>query len=293
MVRCAFIILTYKTYLRTETLVDELLSDFPEHDKIIVVDNASPNDAFGYLSARYSNCKQVDVIQSPENGGYAAGNNVGLRYAKKYSPEYVCIINNDIRFNINVIDKLIKRFLAIDDIGFIAPRQVDTNGNDTIFQTLKVPDFAYDIRSYCFLLQNKKHKYEENCGIESTQRVGIIPGAFLFTDYKLFESIGFFDEITFLYCEERFLGQKIMDFDKHCYIAFDLSYIHDHGLTISKLYDSSSQSEMILNARKKYIKAYRRLPAIQNAILTCFYHYHAMVSKIINHLKSIRQVNNS
>lgn len=280
MVRNIYIILNYKTYLLTETLVDELLTEGIGNDRIIVVDNASPNDAASYLLARYNDVDCVDIVRCDENGGFARGNNTGLRFAKRYSPQYVTIINNDVHFSTAVTSELIDRYQKLPDAGVIAPIQVDKDGREVDFQELKLPDLMFDIRSYMFFFGNKRHKYQDNCPVACTQRVGIIPGAFMFTDYAWFEAAGFFDESTFLYCEERFLGKKVLDRGRHCYIATDCTYIHDHGSTVSKLYDRQAQGMMIFEGRKQYIRKYRRASWLQIAILTLFYHFHILIEKI-------------
>lgn len=82
MIKVLFLILNYKSYLDTIRVTDELLEAKRRDSKIIIVDNASPNESFQKISEAFSENDLVDVIQSRENGGYAKGNNYGLRYAK-------------------------------------------------------------------------------------------------------------------------------------------------------------------------------------------------------------------
>ena len=83
-----FIILNYKTYKDTLVLVDSLLEQGLGNRRIIIIDNASPNESYEILNAKYGNNGSVDVIYSEENGGFSKGNNIGLRFAKKYNPRY-------------------------------------------------------------------------------------------------------------------------------------------------------------------------------------------------------------
>ena len=253
MTRNVYIILNYKTYLMTETLIDELLSEGIGEDRIVVVDNASPNNAAEYLKARYTEVACVDVVCSEKNGGFAYGNNVGLRFAKRYDPKYVTVINNDVHFSTAVIDKLISRYEALDDAGMIAPKQLDENGHEVIFQELRVPDFWFDVRSYLFFLRNKRHKYLENCGVDGVQRVGIVPGAFMLTDYAWFESVGFFDEFTFLFGEERYLGLKAQKTGRTNYIILNESYRHCTNSTIRFKFSNDERERLIFSNRLDYI----------------------------------------
>ena len=100
-----FLILNYKTYQETIGLTEKLCEEGLIDKHVLIVDNASPNNSFEILRKQFDGYKNVEVIASPENGGFAKGNNFGLRYAKKYNPQYVCIINNDVLFSMATISK--------------------------------------------------------------------------------------------------------------------------------------------------------------------------------------------
>ena len=86
-----FLILNYNSYIDTIKLADELLSFKSQYFdySILIVDNKSTNDSFNNLSDRYQSEKQVKVISTNCNGGYAKGNNFGLWSMKDCAPEYV------------------------------------------------------------------------------------------------------------------------------------------------------------------------------------------------------------
>jgi GT2 family glycosyltransferase len=58
----------------------------------VVIDNASQDDTVAALRDRFP---QLPVIENAANLGYAAGNNVGLRWALERGAEYVQLINSD------------------------------------------------------------------------------------------------------------------------------------------------------------------------------------------------------
>lgn len=83
LIMIGIVILNYKTYLDTERLVGDILSRRIKHDiRIVIVDNASPNESFEYLNNALKNLDQIEIIQSSCNAGFAKGNNVGLRLLK-------------------------------------------------------------------------------------------------------------------------------------------------------------------------------------------------------------------
>ncbi len=273
MKRIAYIILNYKTYQDTDRVTKEILSFGKDNDVIIIVDNCSPNESSKELHRLYDDVDLVDVIDTGENGGYARGNNFGLRYAKKYNPQYVCIINNDVHFTSETIDYLVNIYSQLPNTGVISPLQVLPDNKVAQFPILKLPDFEYDIRSYCFLFDNPQHVYQRTNMDFDIQEVGVIPGAFLFANYKILENIGFFDESTFLFCEERFLSKKIQDAGFKNYIILDKSYIHEHSKTINSEASVRRQMKMMLSGRLLFTKKYRKMPHLKCALLYlgCYY----------------------
>ena len=270
-----FLILNYKTYQETIKLTDELLNNGLKDRYVLIVDNASPNDSYKRLHTRYEKNENVEVIQSPENGGYAKGNNYGLRYAKKYAPEYVCIINNDVHFTTDTIDHLCVFYEKLPNVAFISPRQLLPGGKEASFRCLDVPTLRSDLAWYNPFL-NKRHKYVENTSIKGVHQIGIIPGAFIFTKFNVFQEMGFFDESTFLFCEERFSAKKAEMAGLNNYIILSESYLHNHSTTIKKEASEKKQRKMILDGRIIYHKKYSKHPVFAAILLKMCFHLNEM-----------------
>ena len=96
----AFVVLHYLAYEMTKKCVDTLLDNFDKVDndiKIIIVDNASPNNSGELLALEYQLNSNVTLIKSDTNLGFARGNNLGYKYAvETYSPTFVVVMNNDV-----------------------------------------------------------------------------------------------------------------------------------------------------------------------------------------------------
>ena len=282
-----FLILNYKTYNETILLTKELLSSTTILKyKILIVDNDSPNESFEIIKDAFKEEIRVEVVSSGENGGYAKGNNFGMRYAKKYSPKYVCIINNDVHFSFRTIESLCVWYEKLPNVAFIAPKQKLPNGEDVIFKMMDVPTLKKDINLYN-PFSNKKHYYVENTTIEGVCRIGIIPGAFIFTSYSLFERLGFFDESTFLFCEERFIAKKAEIAGLCNYIILNETYLHNHSTTISSEASEKRQRKMIFDGRCLYHKKYSSHPVLAVLLLKIVFNYNEFVYSIarrINYL---------
>lgn len=255
-----FLILNYKTYNETILLTKELLSaNTSLNYRVLIVDNCSPNDSYKKIKDSFVGVEKVEVVSSGENGGYAKGNNYGLRYAKKYLPKYVCIINNDVHFTMETITHLCEWYEKLPNVGFIAPRQILPNGEDAVFSSMEVPTLRTDVAWYN-PFSHQKHYYVENTSIKGVNKIGIIPGAFIFTNYQKFEKLGFFNESTFLFCEERFIAKEAQLAGLKNYIILNETYLHDHSTTIKNEASEKRQRKMILEGRCIYYKKYSSHP---------------------------------
>lgn len=267
-----FVILNYKTFDETIVIAKELLREIGDR-LIVIVDNASPNDSFQVLTRVFQHEHKVEVISSGKNGGYAKGNNYALRYIKKYNPQYVCIINNDVRFSISLIERMEAKYASINDIAFLAPVQYLLDGKPAPFLDLrKIPSFWDDIKTVIGFGQKSKHIYSSNLCQLDLQEVSIVPGAFMFISYSLFERLGFFYEGTFLFGEERFLARKVKDNNLHNYILLNEHYIHAHSVTINSEASKNKQRKLLLDGKVLYTKCYRKFPSLKVWLLYLAYY---------------------
>ena len=96
MGKTGVVILNYITWQQTERCIKSLKeTENADELQIYVVDNASPEK--GELR-RVCREAQVELIENPNNSGYAAGNNVGIVKALTDGCDYIVISNNDIEY---------------------------------------------------------------------------------------------------------------------------------------------------------------------------------------------------
>ena len=281
MTKVLYLILNFKTYSDTIRVTNELLQTERKDFKILIVDNASPNESYEEITKAFVGNEYVEVILSPENGGYAKGNNFGLRYAKKFNPEYVCIMNNDVHFSWETIDSMCTIYETVDKPALISPIQVLPGGKKPNFMEFKVPNLCYDLRMNTIFCKPKFHEYYSNTKWSNVQKVGYLPGALLFTKYTVFEDLVFFDECTFLFCEERFTGKTVQQAGLNNYVILDLEYIHEHSKTINSEASSRKQRQLIHEDRMLYYDRYAQFPKLCKFILTLSYHFHEIELSLI------------
>ena len=90
------LVLNYKSYQDTINYTYNILNQKNINVDVLIVDNDSQNSSFENLSKEFINNSKVRVIESEKNGGYAYGNNFGLKYIEKEEYDYIAISNNDI-----------------------------------------------------------------------------------------------------------------------------------------------------------------------------------------------------
>lgn len=230
------IILNFNSFELTSDLVDSL-SDQEINHQIVLVDNHSTDDSFLKLCNIYEKNSNISIIQTSKNLGYAFGNNFGIKYAiKNFNPDFIAILNPDVIVSQNFIQNMVK--LLETDSKLVAVTGLMLNmKNEVDLQTIawKIPigidDFFLN-SGLLTKLYNPIHykiftKFESQ-GDNSLIRVETIPGSCFFIKSEIMERIGFFDENTFLFCEERILAKKIKDNGYYSGLSLSDSFIHNH-----------------------------------------------------------------
>jgi len=86
--------------------------------KIVLVDNGSTDNSVALIRQAYPN---VVLIETGENLGYSAGNNVGIRYAMDNGAEYVLLLNNDTVVDKDMLTRMVEAAEADSRVGMVGP----------------------------------------------------------------------------------------------------------------------------------------------------------------------------
>lgn len=88
--------------------------------RILVVDNKSENNSVKEIQRQIGS--QIHLILNPSNLGFAAGNNVGIKFALKNDADYVVLLNNDTYINdADMISELVNTLERDTSIGLACP----------------------------------------------------------------------------------------------------------------------------------------------------------------------------
>lgn len=158
---------------------------------IIVVDNGSHDESVNIIKTGFKN---VELLEYPDNAGFAGGVNRGIRKAIKDKYKYVVLFNNDAVADKNWLENLVSVAEAHEEVGIVTgkfirmdKKYIDSTGD---FYTMwgmpfprgrnQIDNSQYDTPEYVF---------------------GATGGASLYRT-EMLEEIGLFDEDFFAYFED-------------------------------------------------------------------------------------------
>ena len=174
----------------------ELLDTLPLEDnslEVIVVDNASKEDEASIIEQRYPT---VTVIRSPQNLGFAGGNNLGIKAAHG---EYLFFLNNDtvLRHQTSDIRPLIDRLESSDKIGAVCPKIRFSWEHHPIQYAGYTPLSPITMRNHAIGFGEDDHGQ-----YDTPHPTPYAHGAAMMVKREVIDKAGFMPECYFLYYEE-------------------------------------------------------------------------------------------
>lgn len=231
----AIIVLNYKNCRDTIACVDKLIETGAEAE-IIIVDNASPDESYDILSKRYRDIENINVIYSHKNGGYSAGNNIGVRYAiDKFGSDTIAIMNPDIIIpKADVLYSLYNKLHSSNEYGIIGGVAI-TNGIFSMRRCCWNIPKSIEVVTTHFIKSGNQHgnadyKWLDNGLVQSE----CIAGCFFMIKTDVFLNLGLFDENVFLYNEENILGIKLKKMGFKAVVSLSDFYYHNHDYKNNK-----------------------------------------------------------
>lgn len=287
------IVLNYNSWQASKEYVLLLQNQQDVNLRFVLVDNCSPDGSYQHLASFFKTTENVEVIQSDYNGGYAYGNNFGLRYIQdKVDREtYILISNNDILVaDENLLSSLCKSYKSCENIAFISPLMHIANkpaGNCA----WKIPGLEYDIFTVVGFNRDKVNKsiYYTLPQQKSVMQVDCLTGAFFMGKLGTFSQLNYFDERTFLYEEERILGLKVKQAGMANYLALNLKFDHIHSAVIDEEINSFDRLKHLLHSRVVYHKYYAKTNLLSLSLLKFVYSSYLFLKHIQNKINQKHQ----
>lgn len=185
--------------------------------EIVVVDNASSDGTAVMVRERWPGVRLIDL---PENRGFAAANNVGVRATEASGSRWILLLNSDTLVASGALDALIDRAEALEDVAVAGPRLVNADGRPELsFGAMPAP--LAEIRQKRVVMgalrgdSSALREVERRTARE--QFPDWVSGACLLARRADANAAGLLDERYFMYLEDadfcaavRALGRKIL-----------------------------------------------------------------------------------
>lgn len=177
--------------------------------KVIVVDNDSQDGSFEKISAsvvEFGWSNWVEVVASPKNGGFAYGNNVGIKYAeeKGWGAKYYWFLNPDTKVYPGALTELVSFMESTPKSGICGSSILNEDGSlwPICFNFPGVlSEFERGVRLGVVTKLLSRWKVPQEMKPENA-KVDWLPGASFLIRKEVFDDIGFLDDGYFLYYEE-------------------------------------------------------------------------------------------
>ena len=160
--------------------------------EVVLLDNASSDGTAAAVRAAYPD---VTVIETGGNLGYAAGNNVGLKWARQQGADYVLLLNEDTVVDPAFLGHLVEAAQSRPEVAFLGPLVYHHDEPDIIQSAggLIAPDWRTYHRG-----QNERDRGQYAAPIEAEW----VTGCSIFMRMSVVDRIGMLDPAFFIYSEE-------------------------------------------------------------------------------------------
>ena len=263
----SFIILNYHNKNLAKELLKNLAElNLPYEYEIIVVDNAS----YDGLEPLVRDFNKAVFIQSKINGGFAYGNNLGMKRAQG---KYIVIMNPDLAILSDAIEKMYEYMEANAQVALAGPRLI--NADKSIqYSCTNFPDWKLPLYRRTSLGNSKAgQKWQDKYLMKDLNHyknfyVPALFGACLIVRKSALADVGYLDERYFMYMEDLDWSRRFWEKGyKVAYIG-EAEIIHLHRRQSAS--ESLPQTIFSRSARNhissfiKYLKKFKgqKLPEI-------------------------------
>jgi GT2 family glycosyltransferase len=219
--KAGIVLLNLNGTMDTLKCLDSIRAIDPEGCLTIVVDNGSVPDGSGEIAQAYP---WVKVIRREDNGGWAGGNNTGIRYALEHGAEWITLLNNDTIVAPQLIDRLLEAADHDPDYGVLGP----------IIHYMEDPDTV--MTDGCRFNRPGYPGFFERIPVPATRSdpphvvsVDIVNGCCMMISRRVFERIGLIDERFFIIHEEADFCLRALQAGFKCGILAETMVWHKGG----------------------------------------------------------------
>jgi GT2 family glycosyltransferase len=178
-------------------------------ERLYIIDNSPVEN---YYSELYKNNK-IKYQFTGKNNGYGAGHNIAIRETISNGYDYHLVINPDVSFKKDTIDKLSDYMNKNSGIVNIMPKVLYPDGSmQYLCKLLPAPVDWIGRRFFSFFsgMSKRNRKFElQFTGYNKIIDAPYLSGCFMFLRLSALEKTGLFDEKIFMYGEDTDLCRRL------------------------------------------------------------------------------------
>ena len=269
MKKVAIIILNYKNSKDTIECVESLEKINYKNFNIIIVDNDSKDDSVEILRNHFKD-KHI-ILNSGKNGGFAYGNNIGIKYALENGADYVLLINNDTIVEDDFLNVLVET--AEKDKGVAIATGLIMNYYDKSKILYNGGEIDWN-KFYGYHLNER-----ENFNVISEEKeITFATGCLMLIRKDIFKNIGFLSEEYFMYYEDVDFCAKVQN--KGYKIVYNSNSKIYHKVSASSGEEESPFAiEWNTRNRLRFYRKYKKISKGKMKIMFPYFFYSTRILK--------------
>jgi len=217
-------IVTYKTDLEELRKCLESLTS-PLVSQIFIVDN-SRMESIADFCRQYRNVMYI----GSDNVGYGTGHNKALKQVLDTDAKYHLVLNSDVYFEPDVLDKIVEYMDTHEDVAQLIPNTTYPDGRlQYVCRLLPTPldlIFRRFLPKSIARMRDKRFLLEDYSRIEEMD-IPFLLGSFMFFRTECFKRVGLFDESIFMYMEDIDITRRMHKYYKTIFWPY-VTIVHAH-----------------------------------------------------------------
>ncbi len=245
-----FVIINYKTGDLTCSCIKSIFDTYSADAKIVVVDNASPDDSVQTIS---KNFPDVKIIKNEQNRGYSYAVNVGVRATNS---KFVIVSNADVEFHPASLH-IAEQALSDDDKIGVSGFYEFYPGGKPQRSFGYFPGFKLGLMDIFFIrgIRDNLHIISRKNKTNPTKihKVEYADGACLLIRREVFEMLNGFDEDFFFYTEEADFCRRVWDLGYRVVVNPKATITHYRGASSTQDFVVLQKEKMLAESKIKYL----------------------------------------
>jgi len=188
-------VLNYNNFESTKKCVSSILNCSLKNIEIYIIDNNSPDNSYRKLKGYF---KDIKVVKSKTNNGYAAGHKIAVNYAIKNEFDFIWLLNNDLTVRKESLQKLLSAYES-NGTGVFGSITLKSENPDVVNfgggNTDNTKE-AFDYNAYEGCLLEEYYKKTQ------LRKVQSVEGSSILIPLEIIKEHGFMREDFFMYGEE-------------------------------------------------------------------------------------------